>query len=243
MAILKTENLSKHFGGVYAVSQLSVGFEKGAITGIIGPNGSGKSTLTNLLTGVHAFDKGAVILDGVSLKKIKSCDLPVYGLTRTFQEIRLFEQMPVLDNLLITLTERGVFSALFEKHSQFHLNKAEEILKKVGLWEKRHALAINLSYGQRKLLEIGRVLAMNSEIVIFDEPFAGLFKEMAKIVVDIMKELKTEGKTLVLIEHNMELIRELCDHLYVMDEGKLLAQGRPTKVLAERKVIEAYLGE
>jgi ABC-type branched-subunit amino acid transport system ATPase component len=241
--ILQTHNLTKHFDGVYAVDGLSISFEQGSITGIIGPNGSGKSTLTNLLSGMFAFDKCAVIIEGEHLKKIKADELPDFGLTRTFQDVRLFEQMTVLDNLLVTLTERPVFSALLSKHNELHLNRAKEILEKVGLWEKRHQLANNLSYGQRKLLEIGRVLAMDAKIILLDEPFAGLFKEIIKVVVEIMQELKQQGKTLVLIEHNMELIRQLCDYLYVMDEGKLLAEGKPEKVLEERKVIEAYLGE
>ena len=243
MKILETKNLTKHFDGVYAVNDLSIAFEKSAITGIIGPNGSGKSTLTNLLTGLYKFDKGHIIIEGVRLDNLKTFDLMTYSITRTFQEVRLFEQMTVLDNLLVTLTERPVFSALFSKHNDLHLKQAREILEKLGLWEKHKELANNLSYGQRKLLEIGRVLAMDAKIILLDEPFAGLFKEMIKVVVGVMQELKQQGKTLVLIEHNMELIRELCDYLYVMDEGKLLADGKPEVVLSEKKVIEAYLGE
>jgi len=244
MRILETNNLTKHFGGVYAVNDLSIGFEQGSITGIIGPNGSGKSTLVNLLSGLYKLDGGHLTIDEVRLYKLyKPYELYNYKITRTFQEVRLFEQMTVQDNLLVTLTSRHVFSSLFEKHSDLHLKQAEDILKKIGLWDKRSQLANNLSYGQRKLLEIGRVLAMDAKIILLDEPFAGLFAEMIKVIVSIMQELKTQGKTLVLIEHNMALIRELCDHLYVMDEGKLLAQGTPDKVLAERKVIEAYLGE
>jgi len=241
--ILQTHNLTKHFDGVYAVNGVSISFEQGAVTGIIGPNGSGKSTLTNLLSGIFEFDKGAIVIDGVNLKKIRSSELPEFGITRTFQDVRLFEQMTVLDNLLVTLTERGVFQALFSKHNSLHLKQARGILESLGLWEKRHTLVANLSYGQRKLLEIGRVLAMDCKIVLLDEPFAGLFKEMVKIVVSIIQKLKQNGKTIILIEHNMELIRELCDHLYVMDEGKVLAEGKPAKVLEEKKVIEAYLGE
>ena len=243
MNTLETKNLTKHFGGVYAVNDLSMGFEQGAITGIIGPNGSGKSTLTNLLSGIFFFDKGMMLIDGIALKKISSHEIKGFGLTRTFQEVRLFEQMTVLDNLLVTLTSRHVFASLFKTHTDLHLKQTREILEKVGLLEKQRQLARNLSYGQRKLLEIGRVLAMDAKIILLDEPFAGLFSEMTKVIVDILLELKQQGKTLVLIEHNMELIRKLCDHLYVMDEGKLLAEGKPEKVLAERKVIEAYLGE
>jgi branched-chain amino acid transport system ATP-binding protein len=151
--------------------------------------------------------------------------------------------MPVLDNLLLALTERNVFGALFETHTALHLKRAEELLRKINIWEKRHELAGNLSYGQRKLLEIARALAMNAEIYLLDEPFAGLFPEMVKTIVGIIKELRAEGKTVVLIEHNMDLIRELSDHIIVMDGGELLAEGEPRAVLAEKKVIEAYLGE
>ena len=203
MSILETKNLDKHFGGVAAVDRLSISIEKGKITGIVGPNGSGKTTLVNVLSGLFPVTAGVVVIDGVTLKKINASDIMAYGITRTFQEVRLFNQMPVLDNVLITLTERNVFSALFEKHNKFHLARAEELLKKVDLWEKRNEMAGNLSYGQRKLLEIARVLAMNAEIYLFDEPFAGLFPEMVKIVIAVLQELRTEGKTAVLIEHNM----------------------------------------
>jgi branched-chain amino acid transport system ATP-binding protein len=243
MNILETKNLDKHFGGVAAVDRLSISIEKGKITGIVGPNGSGKTTLVNVLSGFFPITAGIVVIDGVELKKISASEVASYGITRTFQEVRLFNQMPVLDNILITLTERNVVGALFEKHNALHLVRAEELLKKVNLWEKRNELAGNLSYGQRKLLEIARALAMNAEIYLFDEPFAGLFPEMAKIVVAVLKELRVEGKTSVLIEHNMDLVRELSDRTIVMDGGELLAEGKPDEVLAEKKVIEAYLGE
>lgn len=250
MSLLATKHISKHFDGVAAVDHLSLEFKAGTITGIIGPNGSGKSTLVNLLTGVLPYDAGTIVVgDAVTVKNIKPYEAEEYGITRTFQDVRLFEQMPVLDNILVVLTERTVFNALFEKHSQFHLTEAEKVLKRVGLWEKRHELGANLSYGQRKLLEVARVLAMltgggqEAEIILFDEPFAGLFPEMIKIVSEVIKELKGHGKAVVLIEHNMELIRGLCDHVIVLDAGKLLAEGAPSEVLANPEVIEAYLGE
>jgi len=243
MNILETKNLDKHFGGVAAIDQLSISIEKGKITGIVGPNGSGKTTLVNVLSGFFPMSGGVVIFNGVELQKISAPEVASYGVTRTFQEVRLFNQMPVLDNILIALTERNVVGALFKKHNALHLARAEELLRKVNLWEKRHEMAGNLSYGQRKLLEIARALAMNAEIYLFDEPFAGLFPEMTKIVVAVLKELRAEGKTSVLIEHNMDLVRELSDHVIVMDGGELLAEGKPHEVLAEKKVIEAYLGE
>lgn len=250
MPILSTHNLTKHFDGVYAVNKLSLSFESGKITSIVGPNGSGKSTLINALTGLQEIDGGEVLVAGVErLTRIRAYEVPLFGMTRTFQDVRLFEQMPVLDNILVVLTERSIWQALFEKHTAFHLEKAEEVLKKVGLWEKRAELAKNLSYGQRKLLEIARVLAIvhsgvgDIEIIFFDEPFAGLFPEMVKTVVAVLKELRTQGKTVVLIEHNMDLIRELSDYLYVLDAGQLLAEGKPAEVLTRKDVIEAYLGE
>lgn len=243
MSILQVKHLHKHFEGVKAVDGLSLTIEPGKITSIIGPNGSGKTTLVNLLSGMFTFDSGAIIVSNIELNKIYPADLPAYGITRTFQDVRLFEQMTVLDNILVVITERNVVGALFEKHSQLHLEKAEVVLKRVGLWQKRNVLASSLSYGQRKLLEIARVLAMDADIILLDEPFAGLFKEMVKTVVGVFQELRQQGKSLILIEHNMELIRELSDYLFVMDEGKLLAEGQPSVVLKEKKVMEAYLGE
>ena len=243
MIILETKNLIKQFGGVHAVDHCSVAIEKGSVTSIVGPNGSGKTTLVNTLSGMLPIDGGCVIIGGTNFERINPCDIYAYGLTRTFQEVRLFNHMTVLDNILLMYTERNVFGALFEKHREYYVRSAETMLTCVGLWEKRAHVAVNLSYGQRKLLEIARALATNAEIFLFDEPFAGLFPEMVKIVVSIIQELKRAGKTVVLIEHNMDLIRELSDHVIVMDSGKLLAEGKPDVVLRQRNVIEAYLGE
>lgn len=244
MKIIKTKNLVKRFNGVHAIDRLSIEVKKGQITGIIGPNGSGKTTLINLLSGVLEMDSGEIIVDGAKkVTRILPHQVSFYGITRTFQNVRLFEQMTVLDNILVVVTERNVFSSLFEKHTEYHHKIAEEVLQKVGLWEKKNQLAVNLSYGQRKLLEIARTLAMKAEVYLFDEPFAGLFPEMRKIVSSIIQELRQENKTVVLIEHDIGLIRELCDYIFVMDEGKLLAEGKPESVFEKRKVIEAYLGE
>ncbi len=243
MHILETKNLVKSFGGVHAIDRLSINIEKGKITGLVGPNGSGKTTLINVLSGFLPHDSGEIFFSGIERKKIKPWENQAYSITRTFQQIRLFEQMSAFDNILVILTERSAFSALFEKHTEYHIKTAEDILKKVDLYEKRFHHAESLSYGQRKLLEIGRVLAMNAEIILFDEPFAGLFPEVIKKIEEIIQTLKQEGKTIVLVEHNMAIIRRLCDHLIVMDAGKLLAEGYPEKVLSEKIVLEAYLGE
>lgn len=250
MAILATDKLEKVFGGIHAVNKLSISFEAGRITGIIGPNGSGKSTLINTLTGLLPISGGHVIISGAErLSEIASHEVPSLGMTRTFQDVRLFEQMPVLDNILVALTKRSIWASLFEKHSKLHLEKAEEVLRKVGLWEKRNELAKNLSYGQRKLVEIARMLAMmhsgagDIQVIFFDEPYAGLFPEMLKIVETVMRELRDQGKAVVLVEHNMDLIRSLSDYLYVLDAGQMLAEGKPDEVLARKEVVEAYLGE
>lgn len=250
MAILETKGFTKQFDHTRALNNLSISFEEGKITGVIGPNGSGKSTLVNSLTGLTPLTSGVMVIEGKEhVRKIHAYDMPSFGITRTFQEVRLFEQMTVLDNVLIVITKRTVFGALFERHKAYHLAIAEKVLSRVGIEGKRHELAKNLSYGQRKLLEIARVLAMieadtaDAHIFFFDEPFAGLFPEMIKIVVSVLKELREKGFTVVLIEHNMELIRELSDHVIVLDSGELLAEGKPDQVLSEKDVLEAYLGE
>ncbi len=244
MSLLQTKGLRKSFGGVHAVDRVDVSFEGGTITALIGPNGSGKSTLINLLTGIIPIDGGVVVVsDDVTFRKVTSDTVPLYGMTRTFQNVRLIQQMSVLDNILVVLTERNVWGALFEKHGKLHLDAAEDVLREVGLWEKRNDLAENLSYGQRKLLEIARAVSMKVNVYLFDEPFAGLFPEMIKIVTKLLTKLKGRGAAVVLVEHNMNLVQELADYCYVLDSGKLLAEGTPEKVLSQADVIEAYLGK
>ena len=176
--ILQTQGLLKQFASVRAINYLSIALPREGITSIVGPNGSGKSTLINMLSGTLPIDEGLVIIDGISLRAILPYDSPTHGITRTFQEVRLFNQMTVLDNLLVILTKRGVFESLFEPTSSSYKNRARELLDSVGLWDKRLDLAENLSYGQRKLLEVSRALAMDVKIYLFDEPFAGLFPAM-----------------------------------------------------------------
>ena len=243
MTALETKNLTKRFDGVTAVDRLSVCVKKGSITALVGPNGSGKTTCINLLGGALAADGGTVTVNGTAVGTLRPHDAFRCGITRTFQNIRIFEQMTVLDNIIVVLTERPVFSALIGRDTARRTRDAEDILRIVGLYGKRDGTAANLSYGQRKLLEIGRAIATDADLYLLDEPFAGLFPETVKSVSRIIRDLKREGKTVILVEHNMTVIRELCDHVIVMDGGKLLSQGTPERVLAEEKVIRAYLGQ
>ena len=240
--ILRTEDISKHFGAVRAVDRLSLSIFRQWITCIVGPNGSGKSTLMDLLSGMLPLDEGAVIIDGVGLRVIRPYDAPGRGVTRTFQDVRLFDQMTVWDNIMVVLTDRRTFPSLLERSRSSHKEKAESILRSVGMWEKRDSMAMDLSYGQRKLLEIGRAMAMDVSIYLFDEPFAGLFPQMLERVKSILKEMREQGNTIVFVSHNMDIVRELSDHLYVLDSGTLLATGEVEEVLARPDVIDAYLG-
>ncbi len=239
---IETKEISKHFGAVRAVDELSISIPRFGITSIVGPNGSGKSTLINLLSGVLPLDGGIVVIDGVGLRVVKAHETPEHGITRSFQEVRLFDQISVWDNIMVALTERRLFPSMVERSKSGHREKTEEILKAVGMWEKRDSLAMDLSYGQRKLMEIGRAMAMEVEIFLFDEPFAGLFPQMLERVKGIMKGMRDEGHALIFISHNMDIVREMADHIIVLDGGKLLTYGEVNEVLNREEVIRAYLG-
>lgn len=243
MATLEIKNLTKHFDGVIALDDVSLTFEKGTITALIGPNGSGKTTLTHVLTGIHALDRGTVLLNDGVLRTIHRERVRDHGIARTFQDVRLFGQMSVLDNVLIALSKQGVASSLFE-HTRPRLRKrAVDLLTRVGLSGKQTSKVETLSYGQRKLLEIARVEALEPAVIFFDEPFAGLFPEMIETIVAIMEEFRKRGATQVLIEHNIDLIKRLSDRVVVLDAGRVLAIGSADEVLSTPAVIEAYLGK
>ena len=240
---IQTELISKHFGAVHAIDELSLAIRRGITTSVVGPNGSGKSTLVNVLSGVLPLDGGLVVVDGARLRVVRSHEISQRGLTRTFQEVRLFDQIKVLDNILVVLTERSLVPSLLQRRNRSLYRRAREILELVGMWEKRDALAGELSYGQRKLIEIGRALAMGAETYLLDEPFAGLFPQMVERVKAILRRMRAEGRTIVFISHNMEIVRELSDQIVVLESGSLLAEGQVEPVLASPEVIEAYLGE
>ncbi|MBP7720994.1 MAG: ABC transporter ATP-binding protein [Alphaproteobacteria bacterium] len=243
MSALATERLCKNFLGVQALRELSIEFAEGQCTGLIGPNGSGKSTLLHVASGLVPISDGAIILSKQRLDCIKPHQILKYGMSRTFQDGRLIGQMSVLDNLLLAMAERKPFRALFQFRKNEDLARAEEMLRRVSLWDKKDVLANGLSYGQRKLLEITRAMATGADTYLLDEPFSGLFPEAIEIIVGLIEDMKKKGKTIVLIEHSMDLITRLCDHVIVMDAGKLLAQGKPQEVLHNTDVLEAYLGK
>ena len=196
----------------------------------------------HLLSGMLPLDGGIVIVDRVGLRVLKAHETPDHGITRTFQEVRLFDQISVWDNIMVVLTDRRLFPSLLERTKPRHKEKAQSILQSVGLWEKRDAMAEDLSYGQRKLLEIGRAMALDVDIYLFDEPFAGLFPRMLERVKAILKDMREQGRTIVFVSHNMDIVRELSDHIFVLDSGTLLAVGEVDEVLGRSNVVDAYLG-
>lgn len=225
--MLQATNISKHFDGVQALSSVSFAAKQGNITGIIGPNGSGKSTLVNVLTNMIKKDTGSVVMNG--------------NFSRTFQDSRLWSGMTVLDTILISLQTRVIVDSIFTFAPK--TKYALEVIKRVGLEHHTHSQARHLSYGQRKLLELGRALAGDTKILFLDEPFAGLFPEMIETIKKILNEEKDNGTAIILIEHDMSIIKELCDYVYVLDSGKNIAEGKAEEVLEDKAVKTAYLGD
>ena len=239
---IQTIGITKEFGGVKALDDVTLTIPIFGITSIVGPNGSGKSTLVNLLTGVLPYDQGIVKIETNSFSVIHAHETPKLGITRTFQEVRLFDQMTVWDNMMVVLTNRKLWASMIERSKTEHRQKTEEILKQVGMWEKRDSMAEDLSYGQRKLLEIGRAMALEVQVYILDEPFAGLFPQMLERVKDLLRDLRASGRTVVFISHNMDIVRELSDNIIVLESGKFLMSGEVEDILNRPEVIRAYLG-
>ena len=239
---IATQHLSKSFMGIKAVNDLSISFPKSLVTGLIGPNGSGKSTLINLITGLLKPDNGSIVMKERAYPFIKPYKLRKFKVARTFQDSRLVEQLSVEDNLLLAVAQNKIWKGLKELKTTKYRQRLERILVKTGLLNHRYQKAEELSYGQRKLLEIGRALMQDADIYIFDEPFTGLSPQMVEEVLSIIDILRIETKTVILIEHNMSLIEKLADYIIVLDHGTLLASGAPKDVLKNKQVQEAYLG-
>ena len=242
MPEIKITHLTKAFGGLRAVDDLSVSIAHGKTTGLIGPNGSGKTTLMNLISGLYKPDCGTITIDNQTFDSIDPIKLRKLHIARTFQDGRLINQLSVDDNLLLPIAETSVLKSLRQFKTVEMQKRVNATLEKIGLTNHRHKLAEELSYGQRKLLELGRALIQDADIYLLDEPFSGLQEKMVEHVLGLIGELKTAGKTVVIIEHNMGLIKQLSDHIIVLDHGALLASGDPDAVLKNKQVQQAYLG-
>lgn len=227
--ILQVKAISKHFGGVYAVKDCTLDITQGAITSIIGPNGAGKTTLFNLVCGILNPDRGAVIFDGKTISQQSTHLIARHGISRTFQQARIFKNLTVKENLLIS------------KPAQ--LSELKEILKQVHFPLSMDRIAGELSYGQMRLIEIARALLFPHTLLLLDEPTAGVNPTVRQELKGILHALKKTGKTIVLIEHDMEFVMSLSDEVIVMAEGSVLTKGTPSQVQKDKRVLEVYLGK
>lgn len=252
MALLEVKNLGISFGGLRAVNAFNVTIEKGQLYGLIGPNGAGKTTVFNLLTGVYQPDEGAIILDGVNVTGKKTIDICKAGIARTFQNIRLFGDMPVLDNVKVGLHNHHSYSTLegvlrlprYYKVEKEMNEKAMELLKVFGLEEFAEYKAENLPYGQQRKLEIARAMATSPKLLLLDEPAAGMNPNETKELMNTIQFVRNHfDMTILLIEHDMKLVSGICEKLTVLNFGEVLAQGDTQEVLNNPEVITAYLGE
>ncbi|HEL2085861.1 TPA: ABC transporter ATP-binding protein [Streptococcus suis] len=251
MALLEVKDLTKNFGGLTAVGDVTMELHEGELVGLIGPNGAGKTTLFNLLTGVYEPSEGTISLAGTILNGKAPSKIASLGLGRTFQNIRLFKNMTVLENVLIGLGNHGkseVFASFFRlpafyKNEEALKTKAIELLKIFDLDGDADTLAKNLPYGQQRRLEIVRALATEPKILFLDEPAAGMNPQETAELTQLIRKIKEEfGITIILIEHDMSLVMEVTERIYVLEYGRLIANGTPEEIRNNKRVIEAYLG-
>ena len=252
MAMLEVTSLGISFGGLRAVDELSMKIEEGGLVGLIGPNGAGKTTVFNMLTGVYRPTDGGIRLDGQNLIGKKPHDICKMGVARTFQNIRLFANLSVLDNvktglhneITYSLAESLLHLGSYRKKERAMDARAMELLGVFGLEGVAGYKAANLPYGQQRKLEIARALATAPKLLLLDEPAAGMNpNETAELMETIELVRKKFGVTVLLIEHDMKLVSGICEYLYVLNFGRLLAEGTPGEVLSNPEVVTAYLGE
>ena len=252
MALLKVDNLGISFGGLRAVNEFHLKIEKGCLYGLIGPNGAGKTTVFNLLTGVYKPDEGVILLDGENIVGRKTIDINKAGVARTFQNIRLFKDLSVLDNVKVGLHNHYKYSTLegiFRLPKYFKVEKAMderamELLAVFGLDKEADTLAANLPYGKQRELEITRALATEPKLLLLDEPAAGMNPNETKGLMETIRFVRDEFQmTILLIEHDMKLVSGICEELTVLNFGQVLAEGKTGDVLNDPEVIKSYLGE
>ena len=252
MALLECKSLGIQFGGLKAVDNFNISIEEGSLYGLIGPNGAGKTTVFNLLTGVYKPTVGSIKLNGSTISGLKPVQISKLGIARTFQNIRLFSNMTVLDNVKTALHNEIRYSLLSDFLHDFNYSKkealmdekAEDFLKVFELDEFKNLKAGNLAYGQQRKLEIARALATRPKLLLLDEPAAGMNPQETAELMDTIKLIREKYKiTILLIEHDMKLVSGICEYLTVLNFGTELVSGTPGEVLNDHRVITAYLGE
>lgn len=252
MAILEIKSLTKVFGGLTALSGVNIEVGEGELIGLIGPNGAGKTTVFNLLTGIYAATSGKILLNDRPLHGLKPHQITRRGIARTFQNIRLFNELSVLDNVRIAYHRHVKSSMLasvlrlpgFSREERELKAKALELLEIFHLTGRKDQLARNLSYGEQRRLEIVRALATGPQLLLLDEPAAGMNPQETNELVQLVRWLRERfGLTIILIEHDMGLVMQLCERIYVLDYGLVIAEGAPEAIKRDPRVIQAYLGE
>jgi len=246
--LLVCHQISKRFGGVNALRSVDISFDARAITGIIGPNGSGKTTLFNVISGIYPPTSGKVVFEDEEITQLPPHRVTIKGIARTFQNIRLFWNLTVIDHVLVGMHPRikgmeSVLDALPGRSTRTTERVSEGLLKFVGLYEKKNLLARNLPYGEQRKLEVARALATNPQVLLLDEPAAGMSLKEARELMDLFLKLKESGKTLLVIDHNMKVIMNLVDKVVVLSSGEKIAEGTAGEIQKNEAVIKAYLGE